>query len=62
MTVVPAVAQVLPALAGAVLGLFPGGWALLAAINAITGRRCQRRIASMGHSNGSRAASPTRLR
>ncbi|GAB2803153.1 hypothetical protein GCM10027176_04910 [Actinoallomurus bryophytorum] len=32
-----AVAQVLPALAGAVLGVFPGGFALFAAINAITG-------------------------
>lgn len=32
-----AAAQVLPALAGAVLGVFPGGFALFAAINAITG-------------------------
>ncbi|MFC6080708.1 FtsX-like permease family protein [Sphaerisporangium aureirubrum] len=32
-----AAAQVLPALAGAVLGVFPGGYALFAAINAITG-------------------------
>jgi putative ABC transport system permease protein len=32
-----AAAQVLPALAGAVLGVFPGGVALFAAINAITG-------------------------
>ncbi|MFG1946213.1 ABC transporter permease [Nonomuraea sp. NPDC048826] len=32
-----AAAQVLPALAGAVLGVFPGGLALFAAINAITG-------------------------
>jgi ABC-type lipoprotein release transport system permease subunit len=32
-----AAAQVLPALAGAVLGAFPGGFALFAAINAITG-------------------------
>ncbi|MGI5284588.1 FtsX-like permease family protein [Nonomuraea polychroma] len=31
------VAQVLPALVGAVLGAFPGGFALFAAINAITG-------------------------
>lgn len=37
MTVALAVAQVLPALVGAVLGVFPGGWALFAAINAITG-------------------------
>ncbi|WP_431915656.1 FtsX-like permease family protein [Nonomuraea jabiensis] len=37
MTVALAAAQVLPALAGAVLGAFPGGWALFAAINAITG-------------------------
>ncbi|MFC9975781.1 FtsX-like permease family protein [Spirillospora sp. NPDC127200] len=37
VTVALAAAQVLPALAGAVLGIFPGGWALLAAINAITG-------------------------
>ncbi|MBB5777270.1 hypothetical protein [Nonomuraea jabiensis] len=27
----------LPALVGAVLGVFPGGWALFAAVNAITG-------------------------
>jgi putative ABC transport system permease protein len=32
-----AVAQVLPALAGAVLGIFPAGFVLFAAINAITG-------------------------
>lgn len=32
-----AAAQVLPALAGAVLGVFPGGFALFAAINAISG-------------------------
>jgi ABC-type lipoprotein release transport system permease subunit len=32
-----AAAQVLPALVGAVLGVFPGGFALFAAINAITG-------------------------
>ncbi|MFC4587627.1 FtsX-like permease family protein [Sphaerisporangium corydalis] len=32
-----AAAQVLPALAGAALGVFPGGFALFAAINAITG-------------------------
>jgi ABC-type lipoprotein release transport system permease subunit len=32
-----AAAQVLPALAGAVLGVFPGGFVLFAAINAITG-------------------------
>ncbi|MEV0590459.1 ABC transporter permease [Nonomuraea cavernae] len=32
-----AAAQVLPALAGAVLGVFPGGFALFAAINTITG-------------------------
>jgi ABC-type lipoprotein release transport system permease subunit len=32
-----AAAQVLPALAGAILGVFPGGFALFAAINAITG-------------------------
>jgi putative ABC transport system permease protein len=32
-----AAAQVLPAIAGAVLGVFPGGLALFAAINAITG-------------------------
>ena len=32
-----AAAQVLPALAGAILGAFPGGLALFAAINAITG-------------------------
>lgn len=32
-----AAAQVLPALAGAIVGIFPGGIALLAAINAITG-------------------------
>ncbi len=37
MTVALAAAQVLPALVGAVLGVFPGGWALFAAINAITG-------------------------
>ena len=37
MTVALAAAQVLPALAGAVLGVFPGGWALFAAINTITG-------------------------
>ena len=32
-----AAAQVLPALAGAILGIFPGGFALFHAINAITG-------------------------
>jgi ABC-type lipoprotein release transport system permease subunit len=32
-----AAAQVLPALAGAILGVFPGGFALFAAINAVTG-------------------------
>lgn len=32
-----ATAQVLPALVGAILGVFPGGFALFAAINAITG-------------------------
>ena len=32
-----AAAQVFPALAGAILGVFPGGFALFAAINAITG-------------------------
>jgi ABC-type lipoprotein release transport system permease subunit len=32
-----AAAQVLPALAGAILGAFPGGFALFHAINAITG-------------------------
>jgi ABC-type lipoprotein release transport system permease subunit len=32
-----AAAQVLPALVGAILGIFPGGFALFAAINAITG-------------------------
>ncbi|GIH94959.1 FtsX-like permease family protein [Planobispora siamensis] len=32
-----AAAQVLPALAGAVLGVFPGGYALFAAVNATTG-------------------------
>ena len=32
-----AAAQVLPALAGAILGVFPGGFALFAAINTITG-------------------------
>jgi ABC-type lipoprotein release transport system permease subunit len=32
-----AAAQVLPALVGAILGVFPGGFALFAAINAITG-------------------------
>ncbi|GGS53659.1 hypothetical protein GCM10010156_10460 [Planobispora rosea] len=32
-----AIAQVLPALAGAVLGVFPGGYALFAAVNATTG-------------------------
>jgi putative ABC transport system permease protein len=32
-----AAAQVLPALAGAIVGVFPGGFALFAAINAITG-------------------------
>jgi putative ABC transport system permease protein len=30
-------AQVLPAVAGAILGIFPGGFALFAAINAIAG-------------------------
>ncbi|HEU4349282.1 MAG TPA: FtsX-like permease family protein [Actinoplanes sp.] len=37
MTIALATAQVLPALLGAVLGAFPGGFALFAAINAITG-------------------------
>ena len=37
MTVALATAQVLPALAGAVLGVFPGGYALFAAIMVITG-------------------------
>lgn len=37
LTVALATAQVLPALAGAVLGAFPGGFALFHAINAITG-------------------------
>lgn len=37
MTVALATAQVLPALLGAVLGVFPAGWALLAGVNAITG-------------------------
>src|SRR5262249_33511059 len=32
-----AAAQVLPALAGAIMGVFPGGFALFAGINAITG-------------------------
>jgi hypothetical protein len=37
MTVALAAAQVLPALVGAVLGVFPGGFALFAAIIAVTG-------------------------
>ncbi|WUH99895.1 ABC transporter permease [Spirillospora sp. NBC_00431] len=37
VTVALATAQVVPALIGAVLGVFPGGWALFAGINAITG-------------------------
>jgi ABC-type lipoprotein release transport system permease subunit len=37
MTVALATAQVLPALLGAVLGVFPGGYLLFAAINTITG-------------------------
>ena len=37
VSVAMAAAQVLPALVGAVLGVFPGGFALFAAINAITG-------------------------
>ncbi|MGN9846076.1 hypothetical protein ACTMTI_48970 [Nonomuraea sp. H19] len=37
MTVALATAQVLPALLGAVLGVFPGGSLLFAAINTITG-------------------------
>jgi ABC-type lipoprotein release transport system permease subunit len=37
MSAALAAAQVLPALLGAVLGVFPGGFALFAAINAITG-------------------------
>ncbi|MEU5876952.1 FtsX-like permease family protein [Spirillospora sp. NPDC047279] len=37
VTAALAAAQVLPALTGAVLGIFPGGFALFAAINAITG-------------------------
>jgi ABC-type lipoprotein release transport system permease subunit len=37
VSVALAAAQVLPALVGAILGVFPGGFALFAAINAITG-------------------------
>ena len=37
MSAALAAAQVLPALVGAILGVFPGGFALFAAINAITG-------------------------
>lgn len=37
MSAALAATQVLPALAGAILGVFPGGFALFAAINAITG-------------------------
>jgi len=37
VTVALATAQVLPALLGAVLGVFPGGFLLFAAINTITG-------------------------
>ncbi|MFI6904794.1 FtsX-like permease family protein [Nonomuraea sp. NPDC050394] len=37
VTAALATAQVLPTLLGAVLGIFPGGWALLAGINTITG-------------------------
>lgn len=37
-----AAAQVLPALAGAIMGAFPGGFALFAAINAITGGNSDR--------------------
>ncbi len=37
VTVALATVQVLPALAGAALGIFPGGWALFAVINQITG-------------------------
>ncbi|WP_169946968.1 FtsX-like permease family protein [Microbispora sp. H11081] len=37
VTAALATAQVLPTLLGAVLGIFPGGWALLAAINTIAG-------------------------
>ena len=37
VTIALATAQVLPALLGAVLGIFPGGFALFEAINAITG-------------------------
>ncbi|GII83521.1 hypothetical protein Ssi03_15110 [Sphaerisporangium siamense] len=37
MTVALASAQVLPALLGAVLGLFPGGFLLFAAVNTIAG-------------------------
>ncbi|MEV6868814.1 FtsX-like permease family protein [Streptosporangium subroseum] len=37
VTVALATAQVLPALVGAVMGVFPGGFLLFAAINAITG-------------------------
>ncbi|WP_242453910.1 ABC transporter permease [Bailinhaonella thermotolerans] len=37
MTLALAAAQVLPALAGAVLGVFPGGWALFTAITVVTG-------------------------
>jgi putative ABC transport system permease protein len=37
VTTALATAQVLPALLGAVLGIFPGGYALFALINAITG-------------------------
>ena len=37
VSVALAAAQVLPALAGAVLGIFPGGFGLFAAINVLTG-------------------------
>jgi uncharacterized membrane-anchored protein len=37
MSAALAAAQVLPAVVGAILGAFPGGLALFAAINAITG-------------------------
>ncbi|WP_329238573.1 ABC transporter permease [Actinoallomurus sp. NBC_01490] len=47
VTTALAAAQVLPALVGAVLGVFPGGLALFGAINAITG------------GDGSRATSPS---
>ena len=42
VTVALAAAQVLPALIGAVLGVFPGGFGLFAAINAVTGGNSDR--------------------